>query len=181
MPDELEVLVTVIQRLKASGFACMITGSIAANYYAQPRMTRDIDLVIEITNEDIPKLIKVFSDDFYIDPEMIQRAILHESLFNILHNQTGVKVDLIIRKASEYHRVEFSRRKKITIQSTEAWIVAPEDLILSKLMWAKDSLSEIQLRDIQNILTMVGELDHEYLKEWLKRLSLEEIFSRVKI
>ena len=45
--EELELLKLVCQRLEEAGIAYMLTGSLAANFYAVPRMTRDIDIVIE--------------------------------------------------------------------------------------------------------------------------------------
>lgn len=41
---ELDILRDVSQRLESAGIAYMLTGSVAMNYYAQLRMTRDIDL-----------------------------------------------------------------------------------------------------------------------------------------
>ena len=48
MTEELEVLTIVAGRLEAVWIAYMVTGSFAANYYAVPRMTRDINLVVEL-------------------------------------------------------------------------------------------------------------------------------------
>ena len=52
----------------------------------------------------------------------------------------------------------------------EAWIVSREDLILSKLAWAKDSGSEMQLRDVQALLA--GDADRQYLEHWAEELSV---------
>ena len=46
MSDELDVLKLVTARLEAAGIPYMVTGSMVANFYTTPRMTRDIDLVI---------------------------------------------------------------------------------------------------------------------------------------
>ena len=43
MSDELEVLKILADRLEEAGIGYMVSGSIAANYYTIPRMTRDID------------------------------------------------------------------------------------------------------------------------------------------
>ena len=48
MLEETEVLKLVCKTLDESNIPYMLTGSFAANFYATPRMTRDIDLVIEI-------------------------------------------------------------------------------------------------------------------------------------
>ena len=60
MSEELEVLRTVAARLDQAGIAYMLTGSMALNYYAVPRMTRDIDLVVELEPGDAERLVRLF-------------------------------------------------------------------------------------------------------------------------
>jgi hypothetical protein len=64
-------------------------------------------------------------------------------------------VDFVVRKDSPYRRREFARRKSASLESQEVYFVAAEDLILSKLAWAKDSRSEMQLNDVRNWLQYV--------------------------
>ena len=60
------------------------------------------------------------------------------------------------------------------------WIVAPEDLILSKMFWAKDSLSEMQIKDVRNLFSNIKYLDNEYIEDWVQKLDLNEVFDKVK-
>lgn len=180
MVEELEVLKTVIERLNKANIPYMITGSMATNYYSVPRMTRDIDIVVELEGENIGKLYNLFKDDFYIDEEMIKDAVRREDTFNVIHNDTIVKVDFIIRKKSEYRELEFSRQREANIEGVSMRIAAPEDMILSKLYWAKDSRSEMQLKDVRTMLDHVEELDTEYIKKWIEKLGLQEIYGEVK-
>ncbi len=77
---------------------------------------------------------------------------------------TGMKVDLILRKSTRYRIHEFSRRREATLGDARTWVVSPEDLVLSKLAWAGDSASELQLRDVQQLLA--GRVDVDYLRHW---------------
>ncbi|HSR66736.1 MAG TPA: hypothetical protein VLU25_02250 [Acidobacteriota bacterium] len=52
---------------------------------------------------------------------------------------------------------------------------SPEDLLLSKLVWAKQGDSELQKRDIRNLLESVRDLDFDYLRQWAKELSVHEL------
>ena len=63
--------------------------------------------------------------------------------FNMIHNALVVKVDCVVRKDSEYRREEFARRRPVNIAGQQVYIVALEDLILSKLDWAKESRSQL--------------------------------------
>jgi len=177
--EELDVLKTVAQRLDAVGIAYMVTGSIALNYYAIPRMTRDIDIVVELSRASADRLCAAFQEDFYIDRDTVLEAITESHIFNIIHKTFVIKVDFVVRKESDYRREEFSRRRQITVEDCRLSIVAPEDLIISKLDWAKESRSEIQLNDVRNLLSSVAELDREYLEHWIRRLGLEPLYREV--
>lgn len=180
MGNELDTLVKVCERLEKDDIKYMITGSFAASFYATPRMTRDIDIVIEIKSQDVEKMMGSFSKDFYISREMIEKAIDHQSMFNIIDLESMTKIDCIIKKNNEYREEEFERRKRVNLHGKKANLVSPEDLIISKLDWAKDSQSEIQLSDVKNLLMDVKGLDIDYLEKWINRLGLEEIYSKVK-
>ncbi len=174
---ELEVFRTVIQRLEEAGIPYMLTGSVAANYYAVPRMTRDMDIVIELEETDIPALMRLLSKDFFVDENAIREAVKHKSLFNIIHQSSIIKVDFIIRKLSFYRQVEFKRRQRVSFEDFSFWIVSVEDLILSKLEWAKDSLSEMQLRDVKNLMALPN-IDKSYLEEWCASLGLKNLLEK---
>ncbi len=180
MIDELEVLRIVINRLESAGLRYMVTGSIAANFYTIPRMTRDIDIVIELQEEDIQKFHSLFSSNFYVEQESIKNALNERGSFNIIHTEGIVKVDFIVRKETEYRRLEFERRRTIEFEGLSLYVTSPEDLVLSKLDWAKESLSETQLRDVENLLKTVSDLDMDYIKRWVKRLELEEVYRKVR-
>jgi hypothetical protein len=179
MSEELEVLKEVARRLDGTGIAYMITGSTAANFYAVPRMTRDIDIVVELSERDIGKFILAFEKDHYLEPETVRKAVKNKGMFNLIHDQYIIKVDFVVRKDTPYRRREFSRKKKISVDGENLYIVAPEDLILSKLVWAKDSKSEIQLRDVQNLLQSVKGLDRRYLARWGKQLGVDSLYREV--
>ncbi|MBI4849363.1 MAG: hypothetical protein HY808_12455 [Nitrospirae bacterium] len=180
MTNELDVLKIVIERLESAGIHYMVSGSIAANFYTIPRMTRDIDIIIEVGENEAAKLFSIFSGDFYIDTASVKDAIHDKHMFNIIHNEGIVKVDFIIKKDTEYRRLEFDRRRTIVFEGLKIDITSPEDLVISKLYWAKDSLSEMQIRDVKNILKTVPDIDINYIKEWIKRLELEDIYKEIK-
>ena len=177
MQNEFDILRDVSQRLDGAGIGYMLTGSMAMNYYSQPRMTRDIDLVIALRPTDVGSVVNLFSPDYYVSPEAVQSSIANESLFNLIHNQSLIKVDCIVRKQSEYRLNEFNRRKRIKVQDFETWIVSKEDLILSKLYWAKDSHSEMQIADILNLVT--GGCDRDYIESWTTKLGLTELWQKI--
>lgn len=176
MTNELEILKIVIKRLESADIPYMVSGSIAANFYTTPRMTRDIDIVIHVREMDAGRIYSLFSDEFYADRDLIREAIREKHMFNIIHNDGIVKIDFIVRKDTEYRKLEFERRRSIPFEGIEIAIVTAEDLIISKLYWAKDSMSEMQIRDVKNILKTVPDIDIDYLEEWINKLGLEDAY-----
>ena len=174
MKNELDVVRDLVYRFAQGHIAYMLTGSFAMNYYAQPRMTRDIDVVVELRPQDVDTISNLFDSDYYVAREAVERAITRESVFNLIHHETVIKVDCIVRKSSAYRRLEFERRGRITIQDFTTWIVRKEDLIISKLVWARDAQSELQLRDVRNLLAT--SYDADYLTKWTRELGVDELW-----
>ncbi|OGW91435.1 MAG: hypothetical protein A3D28_00435 [Omnitrophica bacterium RIFCSPHIGHO2_02_FULL_63_14] len=179
MTEELSVLKTVCGVLAKQGIPYMVTGSIASSFYAVPRMTRDIDIVLQVTAADVDRIVNLFKKDFYIDRESVDEAVRRQDMFNLIHNKKVVKVDFIVRKDEPYRKLEFERRRQVELGGATVWMVSPEDLILSKLWWAKDSRSEMQLTDVQNLLRAI-KLDRDYLLKWVRALNLEDIYELAK-
>ena len=132
------------------------------------------DVVAALDSNDIDTIADLFGSAYYLATKAITHAIAHESVFNLIHNETIIKVDCIVRKSSKYRRLEFERRRIITIQDFDLWVTSKEDLIISKLDWARDSRSELQLRDVGNLLAMG--YDSSYLEQWTRELGLFELW-----
>jgi hypothetical protein len=177
--NELDIVRDVSNRLENEGIAFMLTGSMAMNYYAQPRMTRDIDIVVALAPMDTDTIVHLFTPDYYVSREAVSSSIEHESLFNLIHQESVIKVDCIVRKNTPYRLAEFERRQRIAIEDFSTWIVRKEDLIISKLYWAKDSRSEMQLRDVKNLVT-TG-CDHGYIEHWTNEIGLTGLWEQCQI
>lgn len=173
----IDTLRDFVQRMNELGLEYMVTGSYAMSVYGEIRMTRDIDVVVQISEEDAKPFFDRFKDEYYISEEAIRRAVRYRSMFNIISHVHGGKVDCIVSKDSEFARRSFGRRYKQTVSGFEFWTTTKEDLILAKLSWAKDSHSEMQIRDIANLTG--SEYDSGYVNSWIDRLALNEIWAEV--
>ncbi len=180
MSEELDLLIVVAERLDAARIPYMLSGSTAMNVYAEPRMTRDIDVVVEIGLAEVETIAGVFAADFYCDRDMIRHAVDHQGTFNVIHTATVIKVDCIVRKNTPYRRFEFGRRRVVIVEGHAIRVVSPEDLVLSKLAWAKPSHSEMQLRDVRNLIASVSTLDWGYLERWAAELTVVDLLAEVR-
>jgi hypothetical protein len=177
MADELDVLRIIGERLESAGIPFMLTGSFALGYYGKPRMTRDLDFVVALILQQVEKLVSAFSQDFYIDEDAARDAVKSQRMFNLMHYASGIKVDLIVRKDLEYRQVEFERRRPVELAGVSTWITSREDLILSKLIWAREANSELQKRDVRTLLD--DSVDWPYLREWAAKLGVNDILEEV--
>ena len=167
---ELQTLHDVCARLAGAGIAYMLTGSLAMSYYARPRMTRDIDLVVALEAAQADCLADALGADYHADRNAISSALQEGRPWNIVHLPSMVKVDLIPRKNTPYRRMEFDRRRRVELAGVNLWIVGVEDLILSKLEWSRASGSEQQQNDVK--LLLEAPLDRIYLTKWAAQLGL---------
>lgn len=168
--SELRVLFDIISKLEKLNIQYMLTGSMAMNFYAEPRMTRDFDIIIEVDASKKNEFFEIFLDDYYITETAFDEAIKYDSMFNIIHKNTVTKADLIIKKRDEYSNEAFKRKHVTNINNHSINVISKEDLIISKIEWAKDSRSALQKADIINLLET--DYDKEYITSWLKKKGL---------
>ena len=159
----------------------MITGSVASVLYGEPRMTLDMDIILDMAPRQVRPFVQAFSDDYYVDETSIRDAIQRRWYFNIIHGATGAKVDFYVVQTTPYARHAFSRRRHDQFSAAvRAYFTSAEDIILGKLQYYHDGGSEKHLRDIRGILRgMPAQLDMHYLDRWATELGLAEEWAAV--
>ena len=180
MSEELQVLEEVATRLNEAAIPYMISGSVAMNYYAQPRMTRDIDIVVVLANNDVSRFVALFEKDYYVDEATVKEEVSRGGMFNLIHNKYVIKIDFILRKSGAYDDGAFQRKQLVKVDGFQLWIISPEDLMLNKLRWAQESMSEVQLNDVRNIIEASADLDWQYLTKWADSLGARVLLDQVR-
>lgn len=177
-----DVFRRIIAALDQGGIAYMLTGSFAASYYGALRSTQDIDLVIEATPTQLRAFIAALSsNEYYADLDAALEAHKRQSLFNVIDLATGWKIDLIIRKSRAFSQEEFHRRQKVALHDVSVFIASAEDVVISKLEWARLAHSERQIEDVIAILRARGqELDFTYSEKWIGMLGLDKEWSSAR-
>ncbi len=176
------LLSDVFSALEDCQVPAMVVGSFASTYHGIPRSTQDLDVVVELDASQLEKLLLRWTEKrYYVGEEAAREAVRQRTQFNLIDPLSGWKVDFILRKEREFSRAEFARRQPAELQGQEIQLATAEDTIIAKLMWAKDSHSERQLRDVAGILDVSAEsLDHAYLQDWVKTLGLESLLDRAR-
>lgn len=176
-----EALKPIIELLNILKIPYMLVGAIAVNYYSAPRFTHDADLVIQINYSHVEALCSSLETKYYIDGEMIKEALVSLGQFNLIHFDTGFKIDFWILKNDKYSQLQFSRRIRGKIFSQDVFIISPEDLILTKLSWFKESDIQKHFFDALGVYRMQKEiLNIDYLYKNVKELGFKETLDKLE-
>ena len=180
--NQTELLIHVIEVVEAQSLDYMIVGSFASAAYGEARLTLDIDIVVQLSGERVQRFVDAFPNpEFYVSESAAREAVAVRGQFNVIHPGSGNKVDFMIARDDAWGESQFRRRvRKLILPDREAFVAAPEDVILGKLWYYQEGGSEKHLRDIAGML-QVGdeEIDRNYIADWAEQLGLQEPWQAV--
>ncbi len=170
-----EVIESVTEALDRLGIPYAITGSIASSIHGEPVTSLDIDIVVRLGPQQAGALAAALQGRFFAQAEVIEEAAAHHGIASILPVDVGPKIDLSALEDTPYHAEVLRRR--VLIRTDEArpgfWVVSPEDIILMKLVWRKDSRSAKQWANALSVAKSRGRaLDWAYLRHWAGELGV---------
>ena len=181
--EQHELLLYLVKCLENLKIPYLITGSIAAMAYGEPRFTNDIDIVADIEESLVDEFKSCFPEtDFYLEIDSMKKALESKKQFNIIHPSSGLKVDVIVSKKDDFDRARFSRTKKLKVSEVvSASFASPEDVIIKKMEYFQKGGSEKHLRDIASMLKISGqEIDRTYIASWARKLNLNLIWESIQ-
>lgn len=181
--DIIQALTPVVEALEALGVAYCVGGSVASSVHGRSRATQDIDVVADLSLAQVSPFVQRLAQDYYIDTGMVQDAIRRRSSFNVLHNSTGVKVDVFVKKAGVFADQEMQRAKPglLAPGARPFVLVTPEDMVLAKLHWWQQGggSSPRQWTDLVEILKrQQTQLDRAYLQQMAAVLGVGHLLTQ---
>lgn len=178
MEDALvDTLTRVTAALDRLGIVYAITGSVASSLHGEVHSTIDADLILMASPKKIARLSDMLGARFYAPADMLADAARRGAMANVVDNLQGFKVDLSFVGDDAYLRGVLLRRERHPIGDgrPEFWFVTPEDVILMKLTWRRDSQSSKQWNDALSVVSIHGaRLDWKYLFDEARGLDLVE-------
>lgn len=174
-----ELLRFAINLLERLDIPYAIVGSFATAVWGDARMTRDIDIVVQLAGDKVEQLCDAFpDDDFYLSRQAAQEAVAERGQFNVIDFRSSNKIDFMIAGRSEWASQQLVRRRRVRFSSdVEGFVAAPEDVIIGKLVYYQDGGSEKHLRDIAGILSQdEGDVDRGYIAEVASQLGLATVW-----
>lgn len=186
MPEDSPSLIALFVRpLNALGISYLVTGGVASIVYGEPRLTRDIDLVIHFQAGDAARMLAEWPPDrFYVPPlEVLQEESTRarHGHFNILHHDSGLRADIYVAGQDELTAWAMLR-PHVERAGPDVIRLAPiAYVVLMKLRYFQQGGSARHLEDIEGMLRIRGDLvDRPELEDWVRRLGLEEEWERVR-
>jgi hypothetical protein len=181
---EADLFAVFLERLNTCGSAYMVTGSVASIIYGEPRLTHDIDIVLELHSDQVPPFLKAFPEtQFYCPPqEVIQTEVGRETRghFNLIHLDSGFKADIYPIGKDPLHRWAMQNRRLIEFRKIKVWVAAPEYVILRKLEYFQEGGSPKHLRDIEAMCRISQDIiDKSVLRSKASDLGLDSLLDRV--
>lgn len=172
-------LASILEKLKIPYF---ITGGMAVVVWGRPRFTADIDLVIQLAAQKLEPLAAALykiAKDIYFDKQMMREALIRCGEFNVIDPASGLKIDFWILKNELFDKIRLKRRVAKKIGKQVIYFTSPEDLILSKLLWYKESQSTRHLEDVESVLK-ISKVDLKYVKKWAVMQNTIKFLEKIK-
>jgi len=179
-PNELaDFLGYVVSVLEQLDIPYMVVGGFAAITYGEPRLTLDVDIVVDMRYSHVDPFVAAFPiPDYYVSREGILDSLAGRYPFNVIQPHTGAKVDLVPLSEDLRVRITFTRRQRIVydeVTGRAAYFATAEDIIVAKLHAHQETGSEKHLRDARGIVVMQwGRLNLDDVTRWACAAGVEE-------
>lgn len=175
-PSMLRLIERLSHDLEDEAIAHALTGSVAASLHAEPIMSLDVDIVVKMAPEAAKRIAARWKTELGADEYSFVRAARTCGMANLLHMPSGLKVDISVLPDEPFYSEILRRKVHFTVEGSGEtfWIVTPEDIILMKLLWRKDTQSEKQWSNALNVARIRGHtLDWGYMRSWAQQLGFE--------
>jgi len=180
--QQTDLLRKVITDLEILEIPYALVGSFASGAFGEPRLTHDIDIVVDLDVRKVDLLCARFPEpDFYVSLAAAQQAARQRSQFNVIHPTSGNKIDFMLARNDLWGRTQLERRLQLPLfPDQEGYVAAPEDVILGKMIYYREGASEKHLRDITGILQVAGsEVDRAYIERFAAKLDVVDIWQAI--
>ena len=180
--DQAELLRYLLDTLDRQGLEYAITGSHASMAFGEARLTNDIDVLVALAPGYLHVFLAAFPESrFYVSQDAARRAVTSGGMFNIIHPESGQKIDVII-PSDDFDRWQLSRTVRAPVfPDREGRFVTPEDLALKKMQYYREGGSEKHLRDIAGMAKVLGEsFDTRYVGAMSERMGLTGVWRSIE-
>lgn len=169
------ILTRIAKELTDRSVPYMIIGGQAVLRYGEPRLTKDIDVIVGLGVEGLPTIKDVAGRLAFVilveNPEAFVRKTL---VLPVMDEDTGIRIDFIF-SFSQYEKQAMDRAVSVTMKETPVRFASLEDVVIHKLVAGRPR----DIEDIRSMLLKNPGYDRAYIDRWLSEFdaSLGETYS----
>jgi hypothetical protein len=176
-----EAIIGLIDALNSLAVPYMLVGSLASNVYGIPRSTQDADFVVQSGVVSLPELAQHLGTAFRLGPQPSLDPVT-STLRHVLQIQgSSFKIEVFILGEDPHDQERFRRRRQVQLLNRPAYILAVEDVIITKLRWAVALNRAKDIEDVRNVATVQsGRIDWSYVLPWCDQHGTRELLDQIR-
>jgi hypothetical protein len=153
--------------LEKSQTPYMFMGGITVGLWGIPRPTFDLDLTLEVDDSTLSEFLRQLEQAGFTVPQEFKKgytdviARMRKIKVQTFAGERAWDIDVFL-VTTEYQKAAFARRRRMVLMGRAAWVIAPEDLVLHKLVAGRPR----DIGDIDDVLMVTAPLELEYLRRW---------------
>ncbi len=178
-----EVMEQVVSALVEIGIEYAITGSVASGLYGEPISTQDVDIIVRMTEQQANRLGDMLPPGLYRNKDSLVAAARNGGIVNVIDMDSAFKVDLSVVQLTPFHLGVFKRCRGIELEPgcMRIEVVSPEDIILMKLDWRKDTRSTKQWDNALSVSQVQGaRMDWGYMFKQAETLGIVDDLTKLR-
>jgi len=161
---KIDALVKMQEQLAQHNIRSALIGGFTLSVWADPRVTKDVDLKVLLTRDEGQRLLDALGADYRtLQPDPL-RALRRNGIV-FVQNADGFRIDLMVAEAGFDQEVLRRARHIEILPDAWVWIATAEDIIIYKLLSPRLQ----DQADVENIIRVQGNaLDDKYVVKTLR-------------
>ena len=162
-----QIVRRVLDSLDSVGIRYVLVGSFASNVYGVVRSTLDADIVVQTAPGQVADLIRSLGPQFERELQTQFETVTGTQKTLLRERESGFEIELFDLSNDRHDQERFARRRKLPMFDRETWVLAVEDVLVTKLRWLHLANRAKDLGDIQNVIAVSGDIvDWPYVERW---------------
>ena len=178
-----QAVTQVLDVLESLQIPYMIVGSLASTQYGISRSTKDADIVVELGSRPIQTITRQLSGEFQLNPQIMFETVTGTTRHLVNIPEIPFVIEFFRLSSEDYDQKRFARRRRMPINQfgREAWLLTPEDVIVTKLRWAQRAARGKDADDVRDVITVQEEfLDWDYIHGWCEQHGTRELLQEIR-
>lgn len=159
----------MIAAFEKLGVDYLLAGSFSSNFYGIPRSTKDADFVAVLSGK-VGALERELGPEFEFDDQPSFETVTGTFRDKVRVPSLPFEIEIFHLSSDAHDQSRFQRRRRVTddLVGREIFVPTAEDVIITKLRWAKIAKRGKDSEDVRDVIAVQGDdaLDWDYIHHW---------------